>query len=206
MKVLYIEAKKKQKSPISIDKALLELPKELFLAYSVQYKELAVRIKEELSKKGFSIIGFQQVLGCTKLNQRINCPILLIGSGRFHALNLALQSSHAIYIYAQNTLEKIDEKEIFSLKTKRKAQLAGFLSADKIGILISTKPGQQNLARINLLKEKYPGKNYYSFISNTTDTREFENFDIDAWVNTACAGMANDSSKIINIDDILEII
>ena len=83
MKVLYLETKKKTAENIDLDSS--GLPKELFLAYSIQYKQIAEQIKSILEKRKTKISGFQQVLGCSKLNP--SSAILLIGSGRFHAKN-----------------------------------------------------------------------------------------------------------------------
>ena len=201
MKVLYVEAKKKQESlPINI--ALL--PKELFLAYSIQYKSQAQSIKKKLEASKIKVSGFQQVLGCTKLKSKL--PILLVGSGKFHALNLALQNTQ-VYIYNNSTITQVDPKELENLNQKKKAALNRFLSLDRIGILVSTKPGQENITQAEALKErienKYPEKRVYIILSNHINISEFENFDIDFFINTACPGLLNDSSKIINSDDIL---
>lgn len=203
MKILYIEAKKKAKSisPINI----ATLPKELFIAYCIQYKHEAEAIKNQLESKHIKIFGFQQVLGCTKLKSKY--PLLLIGSGKFHALNLALQNKTPVYIYNNSTISQIDPKELEMLKQRKKAALNRFFISDKIGILVSTKPGQENMKMAEEIKkkinEKYPEKTIYILLSNSINTAEFENFKIDFFINTACSGLLNDSSKIINTDDIL---
>ena len=77
-----------------------------------------------------------------------------------------------------------------------------FLKADKIGILVSTKPGQENLKKAEMLKKKLnkKGKEVYVFVCDDIDVNQFENFNIQSWVNTACPGLAKDNSKIINYD------
>jgi len=202
MKVLYIETQKKNQDAEINGESLKKLPKELFLAYSIQYKSQASEIKKQLESNGFKIAGFSQVLGCTKL--KTNFPILLIGSGRFHALNLAMQSDHPIYIYGGGTASKIEESEINTLKKKKQGNISKFLSAERIGIIFSTKPGQYNSKEeiIKKLIKKYPEKRFFFFVSNNINQAEFENFNIDFWLNTACPGLVNDSAKIENIDDI----
>ena len=49
------------------------------------------------------------------------------------------------------------EQEIEQLKIKRKTALMKFLNADKIGILVSTKPGQENMKQAQKIKEKLAG-------------------------------------------------
>jgi len=202
MKVLYIETRKKQEKTKINEESLKKLPGELLLVYSIQYKSQASEIKKQLESKGFKITGFSQVLGCTKL--KLTKPVLLIGSGRFHALNLALQSNHPIYISCNGVISKIEKEEIEALKKKKQGNISKFLLAEKIGVIFSAKPGQYNSKEesIEQLKKKYPEKSFFSFISNNINISEFENFKIDFWINTACPGLANDSAKIENIDDI----
>ena len=206
MKVLYIEARKKKENA-ELNKGILEkLPKEFFLAYSIQYESQANRIKKQLESNGFKIRGLAQVLGCTEL--KISSPILLIGSGRFHALNLAIQSNYPVYVYNDGTINRVEENEIIALKKKKQGNISKFLSAEKVGILFSTKSGQYNPEKeiIEKLMEKFPEKRFFFFISDNINTAEFENFDIDFWLNTACPGLANDSTKIENIVDIFNVL
>jgi len=206
MKILYIQAKQNNLS-IKLNKSeISKLPKSkgLFLAYSIQYKGLAESIKKQLKANHIKIIKFQQVLGCSKVNTQL--PILLIGSGRFHAQNLMLQSHNGLYILENNKIIKISDKEIQELKAKRKTALIKYLKADKIGILVSTKPGQENLNQAIKLKEKIEKQNnqkkVFIFMSNNIDASQFENFNIDVWINTACAGLSMDNASIINVSEI----
>ncbi len=206
-KVLYLEAKRTPSSLSAINtKELAKLPKELFIAYSIQYKALALDIKKYLEyTKKHKITGFRQVLGCSKL--KTNSALLLIGSGRFHALGLALQNNTPIYIYNNNKIETIDKKQIEILKKRKQGALLKFLSASKVGILVSTKPGQNRIKDASKLKKKIEnkGKKAYFFVANNLNLDDLENFFIDSWVNTACPGLAYDNPKLINIDDLSSI-
>jgi diphthamide biosynthesis enzyme Dph1/Dph2-like protein len=105
-----------------------------------------------------------------------------------------------------NKLEKIERKEIESYKKKTEAKKKVFLTENKIGLILSSKPGQKNKA-IEIIKEKIEnlGKNVYIFEADNINVNEFENFpQIKIWVNTACYGMARDDKRIINLADILE--
>jgi len=199
--ILYVQSIQKNLN-ITLKKAeIAKLPKKLFLAYSIQYKELAEDINKQLKKKGIKVEEFKQVLGCSKINT--NLPILLVSTGRFHAQNLFLQTP-ILYSLENNKIIRISDKEIKSLKAKKKTALIKFLKADKIGILVSTKPGQENLQKAIQLKQKLENqkKKAYVFISNNIDISQFENFNIDSWVNTACPGLALDNPDIINLDDL----
>jgi len=203
MKQIFIPAKIKSKvNKSKILEISKKLPKNLAIAYSIQYQEIANEIKQILSEK-HKITQFIQVLGCSKSKFPKDVKaILLISSGRFHAISLAKESNLPVYTLESNKLNKISKQEIESLNKKQKASYIKFLNADKIGILISTKPGQENLKKAIILKSKLKNKKSYLFISNEINTKEFENFpDIQSWINTACPRLDFDSS-VINIDKI----
>jgi diphthamide biosynthesis enzyme Dph1/Dph2-like protein len=203
MKLLYIEAKQKNLNIKLSRKEIKKLPKKLFLVYSIQYKDLAILYRKELEKNKIKIERFQQVLGCSKLSNKNNLPILLIGTGRFHAQNLYLQAPE-IFVLEGNKIIKINKKEIDILKAKKKTALIKFLGANNVGILVSTKPGQENLDKAIELKKNLEknNKKAYILIANDLDISQFENFNIDSWVNTACVGLAMDNPNIINIEEL----
>tara|TARA_Y100000034_G_scaffold92668_1_gene112023 strand:+ start:3200 stop:3820 length:621 start_codon:yes stop_codon:yes gene_type:complete len=201
--ILFIPAIQKNLD-IKINKSeIKKLPKKLFLAYSIQYKELAENIKSQLTKNKIKVIKQQQVLGCSKISNKNNIPILLISTGKFHAQNLYLQTP-ILYVLENNKIIKIPESEIRNLKAKKKTALIKFLKAERVGILVSTKPGQENLNRAVKLKKQLEGKGRqaYVFISNNIDITQFENFNIQSWINTACSGLSMDNPDIININEL----
>jgi len=199
-KILYIEARKKLKLNKELVKELAGgLPNTIYLAYSIQYKKLAEELKKELAKsRTIKIHGSSQVLGCSKL--KTSTPILLIGSGRFHALNLALSSQKEVFIFDNYSISKIGKEEIEQEQRKEKGNYLKFLASKEIGILVSTKSGQQNLSLALKLKDKLKkqGKNPFLFLSDNINIQELENFPIDLWINTACPGISLDSPRIID--------
>lgn len=210
MKVVYIEAQSKQEAEehSKLEKLDLSmLPQTLYIVYSIQYKKLAEQLKEIIIKNNIKIKGFQQVLGCTEL--KLNCPILLIGSGLFHARNLALQNK-TLFLYENGIIRRIEKKETEEIMKNKKMAILKFLNSNNIGIITSLKPGQENIQKALTIKEriqkKYKNKQVFIFLSNNINTAEFENFSIDLWLNTACKGLAYDSKIIINTDDILELL
>jgi len=200
MKHLFIPAKKLSQIDKSKILAILKkLPINIAITYSIQYKDQAREIKSLLSKS-HKINSFMQVLGCSKPNFKKNTQaILLIGNGRFHAVSLAFESKLPVFILEDNQLTKISKKEIEVLEKKQKSAYVKFLNSDKVGILVSTKPGQQRLKQAIDIKKKLK-KQSYLFICNNINTYEFENFGLDSWVNTACPRMDMEDNKIINID------
>ncbi len=201
MKTLFIPAK--IKSEINLKKIhSLKLPKNIAVAYSIQYKDIAEKTKEILAKK-YNITKIIQVLGCSNPKfPKETQAILLISSGKFHAVSLAAESNLPVYILESDKLRKIPGEEIESYKKKKYASYMKFLNSEKIGILVSTKPGQENLKKAIALKDKLKNKDFYLFIGNEIDKNQFENFPaIQSWINTACPRLDFDSS-IINIGDL----
>jgi len=190
IKTLFIPTQKKLKAnKLKILEISKQLPKNIAIAYSVQFKNLANEIKKILSKN-HNITKTIQVLGCSNPKFQI------------HAISLAIETNLPIYILEKDKLNKISNKDIQKLEKKQKVAYLKFLNADKIGILISTKPGQQNLKNAIELKKKLNDKKSYLFIANNLNISEFENFDINSWINTACPRMDMIDNRIININKI----
>jgi diphthamide biosynthesis enzyme Dph1/Dph2-like protein len=203
MKVLFIPAKSKEKLN---ETSLLEnsklLPKNISILYSIQYESLAKEIKSLLQQE-HTITHFSQVLGCSRvISSKATKAILLIGSGRFHALAVASSSNLPIYIYESGKIEKILEKEIVSFNQHKKTAQIKFFSSNKIGVLVSTKPGQQNLTKALKLKKTIKQKQLYFFLGDFLSPQEFENFGLNSWINTACPRLDMDSTSIINVEDL----
>jgi len=202
MKNLFIPAKKISKvNKLRISEISKELPINIAITYSIQYKEQAREIKSLLGKS-HKINSFIQVLGCSRPDfPKSTQAILLIGNSRFHATALALETDLPIYILENNFLTEITQKDTENFKRKQKASYVKFLHADKVGILISTKPGQQRLKQAIDIKKRLK-KQSYLFICNNINTQEFENFGLESYVNTACPRMDMNSNSVINIDKI----
>ncbi len=206
MKTLFIPAKVRldinEKEINAISK---QLPKNLAIVYSIQYEDVAFRIRKILSKN-HEITKFTQVLGCSKTNFPKNTQaILLITDGKFHAIPLAFETKLPIYVLENNKLKKLPKKEIENFKKRKKAAHLKFLNAKKVGILISIKPGQENLKKAlklkKILKKKFTDKTFYLFLGNEFNSQEFENFpEIQSWINAACPRLDFDAS-VINLGD-----
>ena len=78
-----------------------------------------------------------------------------------------------------------------------------FYSSKNIGILVSTKTGQNRFKDAVNLKKKLKDKDCYLFAADIIDLNQLENFPfIECWVNTACPRIADDRTGIVNIDEI----
>ncbi len=206
MKTIYIPLSSKfdlEKS--KIDSIPKKLPKNISLFYSIQYNNIALKLKKELSKK-HNILNFSQILGCSnpKISEKSKA-VLIISDGTFHSLSSILNTKIPIYLLARTSIRRISNEEKDSINKNKKISYINYLNADNIGILISLKKGQQRLkSTLNNLKKLDKNKKYYLFIGDNLNLAESENFpEIKAWINTACPRLDYNNRKIINISDLL---
>jgi len=206
MKTLFIEAK--YDKPVQISEKIEEkLPSSLGLVSSIQFIDSLPLIKKQLKNKKTIIGG--QILGCNVKNaEKIKNNVdafLYIGDGRFHPLGVALATKKPVYKFDPITqlFDKIDDIDIETYKNRKKGALLKFFNADTVGVLVSTKSGQYfDINQLVSLKKKYPQKKFYTFIADTIDYGQLENFPfIQTWVNTACPRIEEDI-KVVNISEI----
>ncbi len=206
-KTIFIEAKSKQILDASqIESQLKDIPKQIALCYSIQFKAQAEEIKQILEKNNAKIVSFIQVLGCSQPQfPKETKTILLIGQGRFHATALQYETNIPTFILQSNKITKITDEDVKTLEKNHKASYLKYLTAKDMGILVTTKPGQQRLKQALEFKNKINKdkseneKKAYMFIANDLNEKEFENFQVDSWVNTACSRMDLVTSDIINL-------
>jgi 2-(3-amino-3-carboxypropyl)histidine synthase len=200
MKTIFIPTK--IKSEVNAEKIrALKLPENIAIAYSIQYKNIAEKVKLILSKT-HKLTAMAQVLGCSRPKfPKATQAVLLISSGQFHGVSLAAETGLPIYILESSNLRKISKEEIETFKKRKHAAYMKFLNSEKIGILVSTKPGQQNLKAALELKTKLKNKKSYLFINNELFSGELENFNIESWINTGCPRLDFDNPAI-NIADL----
>jgi len=213
MKTLYLEARKKNLDLPTYD--LSKLPKRVGLLYTIQFKPFISEIQAALEKAGKKVILGQggrakhegQVLGCDAgaaiyTIGKVDC-FLFVSSGKWHAkrIILSLPQKKPFFMLSGNGLEEINAED---LKNSRLALQKRFYFTQRFGILVSTKPGQENMKGAIALKEKLEkaGKKAFIFISDMINPSEFENFKIDLWINTACPGLAFDFKNMINIEEL----
>lgn len=160
-----------------------------------------------------------QILGCDTYHDSFKEDIisktdvaLYIGDGLFHPQALLFSQIYKKQfkkIISYNPVTKqikiLNKKDIQKQINRIKANLKKFLMAKTIGIIVSTKPGQQYLELSKKLKQKLKNKKVYIFITNNIDLNELENFPfIQSWVNSACPRIGFDNienKSIINIKE-----
>ncbi|MBI4159180.1 diphthamide synthesis protein [Candidatus Woesearchaeota archaeon] len=161
---------------------------------------------EEIKKLLPDSVVAGQVVGCNVLNTikikgKVNA-FIYIGSAYFYPIEIAAKTKLPVYIAnpLTNKISLVSKTQIEEYVKKRKGKILKFLSVKKIGILVSTKPGQENMRLALMIKEKL-NKESSIFLSNTLNPSSLEDFpEVEYWINTACSRIEH--PKIINFEDI----
>lgn len=211
---------------------LLKDKRSVALFSSVQFVKSLESVKKQLAEKSINALTTKakrtavegQLLGCDcavdsfedkEIFDKVDA-VLYIGDGMFHPKALLLcqqdltrQKDVIVFDPITNSAKTLTRKDIEKQKNKYQANLLSYLSAKKIGILVSTKTGQQYL-NIALELKKKKDKEYFIFIGDNFDLSELENFNfIDVWVNSACPRIGTDDlvnihKPLININDVFK--
>ena len=235
MKFLFIEAFYEKEINLSKEALkLLSKYKSVALFAAVQFAKLD-GVKKQLEEAGIKILATpakrtsaeNQVLGCDcfgdsfadkELFKKVDV-MLYIGDGLFHpkALLLAqkdqkIKKEVIIFDPLSNSSSILTQKDIDKQVKRYHANVLKYMYAKSVGILVSTKTGQQYLNLALKLKEgKKSDREFFIFVGDTLDMCELENFPfIEAWVNTACPRIGTDDivnlrQPLINIADALKI-
>jgi len=233
MKTLFIPVHSKENITPLLKESLSKInSKKISVFTTIQYANKIKFIKEFYEKnkinveilssikknteQGISAKEPSQILGCdaTAAKKTSGDKIVYIGSGEFHPIAIYLNLKKETEIIKINpeskNIEKFNAKEIRKFLAKRAARIQKIKDAQKIGIWITTKPGQYNekiAIKAKKILEKHRKKTYI-FISDVISGYEMQNFpDIQAWVNTACPRIIEDQSlfpkPIVNAEEVI---
>lgn len=221
MRTIFIEAK----STIDVkipENYIKELPSKIGLVTTVQFIDQLEKVKKKLEQnkktvfygKGARCKYRGQILGCDvgaaeHMKETVDA-FLYIGAGEFHPLMIALKTNKPVFKFnpATNEFSKIKKEEIKKISNKLTAMKAKFFSSQTVGVLVSTKQGQQNLKLAEKLRKDYPEKHFHIFAFDTLDFDQLMNFnDVEFWVNTACNRIVYDDAiergiPMLNYEDI----
>ena len=164
MNRLFIEARYKGKIKVNSED-IVNLPSKLGLVSTVQFIGILDDIKKQLKSKEI-IVGKDlqkypgQILGCdvssaSKITDRVDA-FLYVGTGYFHPIALALLGKEVFVLNPfSGRINILDKKDVENYEKMRKSAKLKFLNADNIGVLISTKSGQNYpLNKLSFLEKK----------------------------------------------------
>ncbi|UCH57806.1 MAG: diphthamide biosynthesis enzyme Dph2, partial [Candidatus Bathyarchaeota archaeon] len=210
--VLYVDARVDFEARSLAEKALPLMGdwERIGLTATLQHAHKLEEVSEALQRSGLrTIIGSGssrtshdgQILGCDytsaqSISDRVD-GFLFIGAGRFHPLGLAATTGKPVIIADPYSMraEKLDEKEVTRLAMRRMAAITAAREAKRIGILVSTKPGQLQMATARTLQRKISrrgGKTAIICLDEITPLKLGNFTESEAYINTACPRMALD--------------
>ncbi len=214
MKVIYLPAEIEADVLPVVAKSLKYLDKKVGILTTAQHLSRLKDVQKFLLKEGFKAEIGGQVLGCNqtnvkKIEAKVDC-FLYIGSGRFHPIGIGLKTKKKV-VCANPLNEEVsvlDRTFVDVYEKKKQGAMLKFYDASNVGVLITTKSGQNRYKLALKLEKKYPDKKFYFFVCETLMFNELENFPfIDCWVNTMCLRIMDDREKfakpVVNMDDVL---
>jgi 2-(3-amino-3-carboxypropyl)histidine synthase len=205
MKTLFIESKFIGK--IKVPKNIIEkLPKTIALFFTIQFIDSLEDVKKDIEATGRVVKVMKgkhtkymgQIYGCNLEKFEGVDAYFYIGDGLFHPKALALGNDKPIHIWnpVSEKYSVMDREAVYEELHRQKAAFSRFLTADKIGVLVTTKPGQSYLKYALKLKDKYPDKKFYYIVMDTINFEGLEDFNfVECWVNTACPRIGWDDTK-----------
>jgi len=205
--VSYIEVHFENDISELIKKAAEKIPeKKIGLVSVIQFIPQLEKAKQILEAAGKEVFISEpkgaakypgQILGCDISAASPDAEVFLyIGGGEFHPLPIAIETNKKVYA-ANPEFNKIEELPDLKDKFLRKrfAQIEKAKTAEKFGILVTTKRGQNRAALAEKLKKmiEAAGKEAIILIYNTINPQDLINFRLDCYVNTACPRIAMDT-------------
>ncbi len=204
--VLFVEAFSNASFTKALEKFLEKVQcKSVGLIASIQHIKALDTVKDFLEShhievhigRGDARITYPgQVLGCNfsaarEVREQVDC-FAFLGTGEFHALGAKIATGKDVYILNpySSTVNSVDEGRFLR---QRYGAIARGQSADKFGIIISSKIGQrrwklaEQIARII----ENEGKEAHIILADNIVPENLY-YDVDVYVNTACPRITYD--------------
>lgn len=223
MKVKFFAAKYTKK--IALPEGLIkELPEKIALYTTIQFLGQLGDIILQLKKAGKKNIIKENknyyydgkktkkghLLGCSLEVVNDADAFLFVGDGDFHPQAILLNNTQPVFCF--NPFSKkwsvAGRENTEKIRKMQRVRLSKFLLSKEVGVIISVKQGQNQSKKALILKERYPGKNFYFVVFNDVNFSALENFPfVECWVNTACPRIGVDELKkiekpLVNINDL----
>ena len=216
MKTHFVHAKITADCTLPKDLLKLLVDKPVGLVSNIQHLHMLKQVKEQLPK---SLIA-GQVLGCradtaARIKDKVDC-FLYVGTGRFHPIKVGIETGKKVYCFdpCANGWFLLEQKTIDDHHNRRMGALNNFYHAERVGILVTTKVGQNDnkinrysvnnkMKAAQAFMARNDGKKYYVFAFDTLRMNDLEDFPfIQVWINTACSRIADEKINMVNSDEI----
>jgi len=190
----------------------LEGFKKIGVVYSLQYRKSFEKVLEFLRSRGKEVLtsGNGQIIGCNfsnalSIEEKVDA-FLVVSSGRFHALGLALKSTKPVFLFdvEMGEIKRIDvNRERKILEWNKRV----FEESQIVGLLVSWKRGQ--LRRFEDIRRNIEklGKKVYILAFDELNESLLEGIKLDCLVNLACPRISVEDAErykipIINFLDL----
>ena len=170
------------------------------LVTTAQFVHQLNEVKRGLEKGGKTVVispghpNPGQILGCDVRAARDADCYVYLGTGHFHPLRVAEETGKPVFmVHPSGGIEAVSEDQLMKRAKIRAARMHRFKEAKTVGVIVSTKPGQNRIGKALELRERLRGKKQtFIFAANEIKPDCFEGYDVDAWVNTACPRITED--------------
>ncbi|MFA5993295.1 MAG: diphthamide synthesis protein [Candidatus Pacearchaeota archaeon] len=188
-----------------------------------QLVELGIKVNITKAKRAAEKI---QILGCDVYGNSFKDKIieksdliLYIGDGEFHAKALLISQIYSgnvkdviVYNPVSGKMKVMGIQDVEVIINKLRSNLRKFVNSSKVGIIVSTKPGQSYLELAEKLKKQLEkqGKKIFVFVDDNINLSCLEDFNfIEVWVNSACPRIGFDdltstNSVVVNVKEAFE--
>ncbi|MBN2567566.1 diphthamide synthesis protein [Candidatus Woesearchaeota archaeon] len=221
VKTVFIEARYRRVIRLT-ESQMRKLPARVLLLASVQFLGSLPGIWEQLERSGR--IGVLprlrhaahdgQLLGCNIADMRKMAfdAILYVGDGAFHPHTLVLKNDRQVFRLDPRSrrMREVPSAEVREMRRRMNAALLSFHRADRVGVLVTAKPGQERLEAALRLRTAYPEKEFFYLVADTLDLASLEDFPfLQCLVNTACPRIGYEDHAaaprpVINLDEVLD--
>lgn len=123
---------------------------------------------------------------------------LIIGGGRFHAIGLKLYTGKPVVILdPERKAAKAEEIDVDAFLRRRHAIITAISGAKSIGVIVSSKKGQERLILARRLLEELgkARRNGRIILMDNVSPEALQDLGFDAYVSTACPRIALDDSE-----------
>ncbi|MDK2795508.1 MAG: 2-(3-amino-3-carboxypropyl)histidine synthase [Archaeoglobaceae archaeon] len=181
--------------------------REIALIATLQYCHNLPELKGLLESSGFRVelkkgserVKFPgQVLGCnySALRDCKASAVVFLGDGLFHALGASFYTNKKVYAVnpINSELTLVNSKDFIK---NRYLQVSKCVGLKKVGILVSTKPGQKRLKLAEKMKKLALDRGMKALIVYLNDItpEKLLNLPFDFYVNTACPRISYDDYR-----------
>lgn len=177
------------------------------LVATVQYCHKLPELKSLLESAGFSVelkkgserVKYPgQILGCnyTALRDSRADAVVFVGDGLFHAIGASFYGGKKVYAVNPFSFE-LFEVDLGDFIRQRYLQLSRCIDQTRVGILVSTKPGQKRLNLAERLRREALNRGLKALIVYIGDItpEKLINLPFDFYVNTACPRISYDDYR-----------